>query len=288
MSILNPPVPSVAHRTVTALWGKYPPLASLAAGVNGWAANPSNIYGKARFMTDLVVRGCTALGDAPSLTFRPYVRHGGSSGYVGVAESITFSRPRLIDLTSIKCQKTVNNGAAYTDYSAAVVDNNAATQADLDALDTVANGDWAVFGGPVPFCGVALDLDAGAVNGNAVIATWEYWNGAAWAALTNVTDGTIAVGGRTLSGDGQVSWDMPADWAASAINGIPAYWARLSVNAALSAAVDVEEVDLLMPIKAAIDVVVDGDDAMLVLESQDTGGLTGTLAYSGSIRVSWR
>ena len=279
------PGASIAHKTITALWGKYPPLPADTT----WLANPGN-RSKIRFLTNVVVRGCTALTDAPQLTFRPYVRNGGATGYVGAGTAVAFTRPRLIDLSTINLQKTVDNGANYTDYSAAVIDNNAATQADIDALDTVANGDWFVVGGPVPFSGTAFDMDAANVNGNASVMTVGYWNGAAWVALANVTDGTIAVAGKTLSGDGQFSWDMPAAlaWATSALGGITAYWARFSVSAAVSANVDIEECDLLFPLQAAIDVQVDGDDAMLCVESQDIGGLTGTLAYSGTIRASWR
>ena len=267
------------HRTVTALWGKQPPLATDA----NWSTNPGQ-RSRARFFTDLTIRGCTALLDDPVITFRPYVRNG---VYVGAAESVSYTRSRLKDLNTIKLQKTVDNGANYTDYSASVIDNSAATQADIDALDTAANGDWFVIGGPVPFIGAALDMDAANVNGNASVLTVEYWTGAAWAAVANLVDGTIAVAGKTLSGDGQISWDLPTGWAASTINSITAYWVRCSVSAAVSAAVDIEECDLLMPIKAAIDVQVDGDDVLLTLMSQDVT-VTGTVAYSGSLYLSWR
>jgi hypothetical protein len=232
-----------------------------------------------------VVRGTTGLLDDPQLTFRPYVRNRDSL-YVVAADSDLYIRPRLKDLTSIKYQKTVNIGVAYTDYSAAVVDNSATTQAELDALDTAANGDWVVVGGPVPFMGCAVDMDAANVNANASVLTAEYWNGA-WVALANVVDGTIAVAGKTHSGDGQITWNMPADWVVSTINAIPAFWVRFSVSAALSVNVDVEECNLLMPIKVGIDVQVDGDDVMLLIESQDVV-VTGTLGYSGTIRLSWR
>lgn len=274
--------PTIAHRTITALDGQYPPLASHAS----WASNPGQAD-RVRFYTDIAIRGTTALANDPVLRFRPYVRNGGSSGYVGAAEYVDYTRPRLENLTSIKFQKTVNDGVAYTDYSAAVIDNDPATQADLDALDTAANGDWFIIGGPVPFCGAALDMDAANVNANASILTVEYWTGAAWAAVANMTDGTIVAAGKTLSGDGQITWDVPAAWAPSTINALLAYWVRCSVSAALSANVDVEECDLLLPIKAAVDVEVDGDDCLLFLEEQ-TESVTGTVAYSGTVRHSWR
>ncbi len=271
------PTAATLHRTITGLWGKFPPLYTDA----GWSGNPGQ-YTKARFYTDLAIRGMTALTDAPIITFRPYVRRG---AYVGACQSISFTRPRLLDLATIKCQKTVNNGANYTDYSAAVVDNAVGTYADIDALDTLVQQDWLVVGGPVPFQGVAADMTAN-VNTNASTLTAEYWNGA-WTALTNVTDGTVVVATKTFSGDGQITWSMPTDWIISTLGGIAAYWVRFTVSATLSATVEIAEIDLVMPMKCAIDVQADGDDVLLVLESQDAT-LIGTLAYEGSIYLSWR
>jgi hypothetical protein len=226
------PGATIAHRTITSLDGKYLPLVTDAQ----WMVNPGNKQ-KARFYCDIGIRGTTGLADDPQLTLRPYVRNGGATGYVAAGESVSYVRPRLYDLSSIKCQKTVNIGVAYTDYSANVIDNNVATYADLDALDTFANGDWVVIGGPVPFIGAALDMTAN-VNTNASVMSVEYWNGAAWVALTNLVDGTIIAAGKTLSGDGQITWTLPADWAASTINGITAYYMRILVSAALSATVE--------------------------------------------------
>jgi hypothetical protein len=273
------PAAVVAHRTITALWGQQPPLSTDA----NWSVNPGGAT-KARFFTNLVVRGCTALADDPIVTFRAYVRNGTD---VGRSADVTVTRSRLKDLNTIKFMHTHDAGANWTNDSAAVIDNSASTQSDLDGLDTLANLDYFVIGGPVPFMGVALDMDAANVNANAATLLVEYWNGSAWVAVTNMTDGTILVATKTLSGDGQISWDLPADWAASTLNALPAYWVRCSVSAALSANVDVEECDLLMPVKAAVDVQADGDDALLTLVSQDAS-VTGTLAYSGTMRLSWR
>lgn len=288
---VTPTTPSIAHRTITDLWGAVPPLANDA----NWMEQPAILFENqeedqiTRFYVDLQIRGCTGFLDNPKITFRPYVRNGGSAGVVAACQPISFERPRLRYLSTIKYQKTVNNGVAYTDYSSVVIDRSAATGANLNALDTVANGDWIVIGGPVPFLGAAIDMDAANVNANASVLTAEYWNGAAWVALTNLVDGTVAVAGKTHSGDGQISWTMPAAgaWVTSTINALTAYWVRLSVSAALSAAVEVEECELLMPMKCGIDVATDQDAVMLVLESQDNV-VTGTLAYAGTIRTSWR
>ena len=284
---VEPTTPTVLHRTITALDGAFAPLATDADFYENPVMFPGDEDIKCRFYVDLVIRGTTGLLDDPVITFRPYARNGGTGGVVAACDSVQFTRPRLKDLTSIKYQKTVNVGVAYTDYSAVVIDNNVATFAVLSALDTFANGDWIVIGGPVPFCGAAIDMTAN-VNVNASVLSAEYWNGAAWVALTNLTDGTIAVAGRTHSGDGQITWTMPAAglWATGLLGAITAYWVRLTVSAALSAAVEVCECDLLMPMKVGIDVMSDQDAMVLRLGSQDAA-VTGTVVIEGTIRVNW-
>jgi len=288
---VEPTTPTVLHRTITALDGAFAPLATDA----DFDENPVMFVGdedqKARFYVDLCIRGTTGLLDDPVITFRPYARNGGNPtpalGVVAACDSVQFTRPRLKDLSPIKYQKTVNIGVAYTDYSAAVIDNNVATFAVLSALDTFANGDWVVIGGPVPFVGAAIDMTAN-VNTNASVLSAEYWNGAAWVALTNLTDGTIIVAGKTHSGDGQITWTCPAAglWVPGLLGAITAYWVRLTVSAALSAAVEVCECDLLMPMKVGIDVMSDGDAMVLRLGSQDAA-VSGTVAIAGTIRIAW-
>lgn len=270
----------IAHRTITVLDGQVQPLAADTL----WDENPSG-FRHARLVTDIVVRGTTALADDPELTFRPYVRAGGSAaGVVGGATSVAYTRPRLEDLSTIKCQKTVNIGVAYTDYSAAVIDNSAGTVADFSSLDTVANGDWVIIGSSTgPVMGAAWDSTT--PNGNAATFTLEYWDGDSWESLANSTDGT-ASGGATFAVDGQMTWDLPTDWAASAINSITAYWVRIGVSAALDADTTLAEMDLLLPIRASIDVEVMGDDILFYLES--LSAITGTAAYSGSVSLVWR
>lgn len=272
-----------AHRTLTALDGSYPP----APGDSAWASNPG-LKATARFLVDLTVRGTTALADDPVLSIRPYVRHGGSSGYVAAGSATSFTRPRLKDASTIKAQFTTDDGENYTDKSAEVIDNTTGVMT-LNSLDTAGNGDWIVIGGPAPFCGLALDVTN--TNSNNVALTVEYWNGSAWVAVSNLTDGTNSSG--TLAADGQVTWDggsgvsVPADWAQSTINDITAYWVRLSVAGALDSSVTLTEVDLLFPIRAYFDIETAGGDAMILIEQQ-TASVTGTPAYSGAAKVTWR
>jgi hypothetical protein len=273
----------IAHRTISGLDGKYPIVASSSS----WLAN-NNKNTFARFYTDISIIGTTALADDPQITLRPYFRNGGITGSVCFGDTVSVVRPRLADLSSIKFLKTTDGGTNYTNPSANVIDNNAATQAELGGLDTAANNDWFLIGCPAPFCGVALDIDAVNKNSNAATLTVEYWNGTAWAAFQNLVDGTASAG-ATLAQDGQVTWNLAnaSSWAALELATYNFYWVRMSVSAALSASVDIEEVDILMPIKVGIDVQADGDDVYLSLESQDES-VTGTLNFVGSVKVAWK
>jgi hypothetical protein len=266
------------HRTITAFDGQYAPLASST----GWLKNPGQAK-IARAYIRLAIRGTTGLSDSPSIVVRPYTRAGGTSGVVGALREVYLIRPLLYDNTAIKFQKTTDNGSSYTDYSANVVDNSAATYASIGGLNTKANGNWIVIGGPVPFIGFAADMTAN-VNTNAATLAGEYYNGTAWANLTNLLDATTS-SGATFGKDGPVTWSLPSDWAASTMGSITAYWARFSVSAALSATVQVEECDLIQVLSEAVDIDVHGQDLFVSIERY-VGG-TGTVVPEGSVKVVW-
>lgn len=61
---------------------------------------------------------------------------------------------------------------------------------------------------------------------------WEYWDGAAWAAMTVLYDATIPSGGDTFqnTGENAVTWLIETDWATKAVNGVTGYWVRARVN----------------------------------------------------------
>ena len=143
---------------------------------------------------------------------------------------------------STSVRKTLNNGSTYTDYTSAVGDDNAGTFADLSSLDTVANGDWVVIGADGPFRKILVNLNAN-VNTNASVMTISYWDGAGWRAVLNLSDGTSA-SSKTLAQDGTISFDFPERWERSTIDSVAAYYVRLSVSAALSGTVQVEEIRL--------------------------------------------
>lgn len=58
----------------------------------------------------------------------------------------------------IQVLKTANSMVAFTDYSKYAQDGDAATDVDLDSLDTLANGDFLLVGSELPFRGVYVDV----------------------------------------------------------------------------------------------------------------------------------
>lgn len=267
-----------AYRTATALDGVFCPSPDATAW---WAINPGSA--KARFLATIVTRGTTALADNPTITLRPIIRSGGTTGACGIGTSVTAQRPRLADsAANFKVKKTVNNGVAYTDYSTEANDNSASTHVVMGALDTLANQDWMLFSAPTPFIGLAFDMDA-SVNANAANTTCEYWNGA-WTAVSNFVDGTDT--GANFAVDAQMTWALPSDWVTSTIDTVTAYHVRCYTSAALSATVNVDEIEAILPTRVVVDVQVDGDDAGLLVESNSGG--TGTLAFDSTIRVNWK
>ena len=280
---------STQSSAVSALDGKQAPL----AGDSRWRVN-SGRFSKTRFLTDIVVRGVTSVADDPALTLRGYVRSGGTSGAVGAGESTSYTRPRLSGDSRIYAAKSTE-AAQYTVYSSVVIDGSTATGMNLIGL--AANSScFFIIGGPAPFCGMAFTQDTTAVNAaDTTAVAYKYWNGASsvWTTLSNVTEGNKG-SSKVFAASGQVSWDIPDGWTSQTLTSVnySGYFVQGSVSTALASAAGqtailVREVDLLFPIKVAIDVQVDGDDGLLALESISTG-LTGTPAYSGSLWASMR
>lgn len=111
-----------------------------------------------------------------------------------------------------------------------------AYQLTADAASEEIN-DAAYFGKTIPFCEIAFDL----AGGSAQVATfggdafaWEYWDGAAWSALTVLdrTDTTAGDGKRSFQQSGAIHFTPPSDWAKTTIDSENVYWVRCRVTAA--------------------------------------------------------
>lgn len=91
---------------------------------------------------------------------------------------------------------------------------------------------WWAFGSTAPFTRLEFNIAQG--TGGSYSVVWEYWNGAAWTALTSV----VAVDFKT-SGVHVCHWSKESNWApltlvgdtANAVAGIHLYWVRVRISA---------------------------------------------------------
>ena len=122
-------------------------------------------------------------------------------------------------------------GPTYVDET---TDANDAGAGDWDIFpSTEAVGDWMAIGQAVPFTSITFSSAGGTagVDGGALALAFEFWDGAAWSALTGVVDGTSQF--TAVAGAGQVfSFTQPSTWAMQSINGSdPLYFIRFRITA---------------------------------------------------------
>jgi hypothetical protein len=109
-------------------------------------------------------------------------------------------------LTVIRTTNSLIDGNTVYDEEAQYVGSSVITLSDQS---TAGNGDFFYVGAERPFKGVIVDVTA--TNSASTIITVKYWNGSAWADISD-TDGTIS-GGVSLAQDGIINWSVPAAWA---------------------------------------------------------------------------
>lgn len=129
------------------------------------------------------------------------------------------------------------NELARPEVKAAVADDGGAqtdetTEANNDTADDLtllpaapATGDAYYIGGYGTFQGATINVSTAGAGTYGL--TWEYWDGAAWSALSNVTDDTNDF---TTGGSNDVTWDVPGDWATTTVNSVEAYFVRVRVS----------------------------------------------------------
>lgn len=82
------------------------------------------------------------------------------------------------------------------------------------------------FGGGKPFGTLVFEIGT-PMSATSWTITWEYWNGAAWTALT-VADGTNKF---QNTGIRLVSFKQPYNWATVAVDSVTVYWVRARISA---------------------------------------------------------
>lgn len=131
-------------------------------------------------------------------------------------------------------------GAAYTDYTAAASDRSAATVPLATIFATPASD--ALYVGHGGSCrGVSVRmLDAVSTAASTLsVALWAD----AWTPVA-VSDGT-RVGSASLAKGGAVTWRVAPEWVERPIDGTLRYWARLTVNATLTAATAATQITVI-------------------------------------------
>jgi len=151
----------------------------------------------------------------------------GSNALNAIIHKGTTDIPGMPPSNRIQVEGAVQqDGQSFTEQTSAAQNTTLNDVALLPAAAAV-NDAW-YFGCDNPCRIVTYEIDTAGVG------TWtlayEYWNGSAFKALTNVDDRTTAY---TTLGRNTVSWDMPSDWATRATTGssVNSYWGRARVSA---------------------------------------------------------
>lgn len=136
-----------------------------------------------------------------------------------------------------------------------------ATAALNDAFYVVLNGDHDT-----------ININVGTAGVGTYSVTWEYWNGAAWTALSGVTDGTNAF---KNTGAQTVSFTRPTDWTWTDINAAGFY--GLAVRARISSFTSMTTNPLVTRVQLDGDIRVDFPGAATVEINILEGGTTPTI-----------
>lgn len=119
-------------------------------------------------------------------------------------------------------------GGVYTDLGGAAKDGG---EDDINAATLFATpaSDALYVGSVQPFRGLSIRMldSVSAVDGGMTVSlwtdTWQQWG---------ITDGTIRVSGKTLSGGGAVTWTVPGEWVERPLNNSTSlFYARVRVSA---------------------------------------------------------
>jgi len=131
----------------------------------------------------------------------------------------------LVDADAVVTED--DSGATFADET---TDAGEGTANDVTLPDPFDENDALYIGADALFAGV--DINVGTVGvGDAVDdeLAYEYWNGAAWTALGDVTDGTE---GLTVTATNRLAFTVPDDWTANTVNSQgPYFYIRIRATA---------------------------------------------------------
>lgn len=159
----------------------------------------------------------------------------GNLGNVAGAESdgVLIGAISATDPAKVLTKSKVNRGLAFQEdgnaYTDFTTELNEATADDVDLLPAVPAVEDAFYIGHATGKFAKAELNLTTQGSGTWTITWEYWNGAAWTALSGVTDGTS--GFTAATGWKAVTFTEPTDWAQNTVDGVLGYWIRGRVSA---------------------------------------------------------
>lgn len=122
----------------------------------------------------------------------------------------------------------LDDGGVFTDYTAEAKSGAAGSVPLLPVAPAV--NDAFYFGSDAPFAEITITISNRRYGD--LTLTWEYWDGAIWAALADLVDGSEVL---TIVGRSNVGWTIPGAWATTTVDGRNAYYVRARVSAFVSA-----------------------------------------------------
>lgn len=117
-----------------------------------------------------------------------------------------------------------DDGGAFTDNT---TDANSVGGTAFDAFAAVpVAGDILYIGSSTIWENTTILLATAGVDGGTTTLAYEYWNGAAWTAISSVVDNT-----SLLTQDGTITFEAPRDWAQTIVNGSAnLYYMRIRIT----------------------------------------------------------
>lgn len=152
---------------------------------------------------------------------------------VTVASSATPAVLTVLPPRSFFNKVFFSDNGVNTDYTTEAKDSSNGTV----PATMVAGEDYLYIGADWKFDALTVTMDTANAAGTAALVG-EYWDGTAWTAVSNLTDGTFAT--RTLAQNGVLTFTKPTDWEKNYLGETGKighmYWLRLSPDATIATA----------------------------------------------------
>lgn len=149
-----------------------------------------------------------------------------------LAGSYALAAPDLPTISSGLSTRHPIGGAVVDDGGVQVNETTAANNSisnDMTLLPAVpAQNDAHYFGYSALWDYLRLKMDTPGVGTWTI--NWEYWNGAAWLSLGGISDPTSGFR-PPATGEYEIAFTRPADWATLVVSGLTLYWIRGRVSA---------------------------------------------------------